>query len=109
MLRAEKTNYRVLRKSVVWWTRKDWGDFSEAISYAQSIDNPGFSSKVRYYNNGAMATVRVWPKVVSNILIEHPQITEQIEIRAIRFFGRWKVHSIGGRISECLEPKGLSQ
>ena len=109
MLRAERTNYRTLRKSVVWWTRKDLGDFSEAISYVRSIDNPGFSSKVRYYNNGAMATVRVWPKVVSNILIEHPQVTEQIEIRAIRFFGKWKVHSIGGCISESLKPKGSSQ
>ena len=80
-------------------TKKDWGNFLEAKSFYESINNPGLSTKVRYNKKHDMAYVRIMPNVDGAFSISTPHIIpENYEISLVKYGNNWKIYSFGSHL-----------
>ena len=95
-LKREELDVKALRKQVPWWTRGNWGDFKQAAQYISQVEDIGYSTKVRYSENGKVADVRLFAHVNDPFVIDQPQVAPMISVKMVRAKGKWKVLSITG-------------
>ena len=85
-------------------TKKDWGNFLEAKSFYESINNPGLSTKVRYNKKHDMAYVRIMPNVDGAFSISTPHIIpENYEISLVKYGNNWKIYSFGSPLDSYIK------
>jgi hypothetical protein len=84
-------------------TKKDWGDYSEAKKYYESIKKPGLSLKVRYNDTHTMAYIRIMPQVDDIFLIDTPHIINDVcEISLVKYKDEWKIYSMGSHLDSYI-------
>ena len=73
----------------------DWGHLKErfALGSLESLGLPAHSSTSQPFQ---------MPFPIPGSWLHHPQYTEQVGIRAVRTFGKWKIHSMCGAINDVL-------
>lgn len=102
-LQKEKMCIDTLEKLVFPGNRHEWGDFSSAKAYYETIPNAGLSTKVRYNERHDMAYVRIMPKVDKAFKIDSPQVIPSVH--EICFYKEseelgWKIFSLGGHLDD---------
>lgn len=102
-LKKEKISMDILNNLIHSATINNWGDYSEAKSFYNSIEKPGLSLIVRYNEDCTMAYVRILSNV-DNIFLIHDAhvIGELYEISLVKEEGRWKVYSMGGHLNSYI-------
>ena len=108
-LKKEKISTDILNDLIHSATKNDWGDYSEAKAFYNSIEKPGLSLIVRYNEDYTMAYVRILSNV-DNIFIIHDAhvISELYEISLVKEEGKWKIYSMGGHLDSYI-LKGLKE
>lgn len=103
-IKKEEKNYTILNNLIYPLTSDDWGDFSEATNFYNSIKNPGLSSKVRYNDEHNMAYIRILPNVDGTFIIDTPHIISGLyEICFAKYNGEWKIYSLGGHLESIFK------
>lgn len=108
-LKKEKISTDILNNLIHSATINDWGDYSEAKAFYNSIEKPGLSLIVRYNEDYTMAYVRILSNV-DNIFFIHDAhvISESYEISLVQEEGKWKIYSMGGHLDSYI-LKGLEE
>lgn len=95
---------KALKRLTHPFTWSAWGDFSVAQKYFLQIPNPGWSTKVRYSEDKALAYVRVFPRVEEAICLDTPHLMNGIhEISLVKWWGKWRIYSLGGHLDSLYQ------
>lgn len=78
----------------------DWGDFSEAQSYINSIPDYGIGSTVNYNEYRDVAYIKILSNVERPFIIDQHQIISSYSFTFIKneLDNTWRIYSFGGRI-----------
>lgn len=101
LLSKDNFSYDQMKKIVFDENIDDWGDFSEAINYFNSIPSPGYRSVVRYNEQHNAAYVYILPNVESSFTVESKHLIGDLCIITLIKDPKnddWKVFAMGDKV-----------
>ena len=103
-LRKDLFNNFKLRKMVHPYTLLQWGNFRKAHENIKAVEAPGFSTTIRYSNDGNIAYVFGLSSVNEALLIEGEQaVPHSIVISLVKYRKKWKIYAIGNKLESVFE------